>query len=397
MKRSWLYPLVILVFALFVSACADEEDFDVQDVEAADTVEEPGSDLTWIDAYTAYLEEAMTENQIPGLALALVEGDEVILAEGYGWRNVAAQAPVTADTLFHIGSTHKSMTAMLAATMVDEGQLDWDTPVVAILPSFELSDPEASEQVTMRHLLSMRSGIPDDAEDVFDSTQDSIVDMFALVAETPLLGEPGTAFSYSNISAALAGYLTVLAADPDIDDLNSLYDAYAQLLQDQVLRPIGMTNATMSVSEAQSHPDHALSYTLNANGEPVASPTYDVDGDPLAPSGSLKASAREMGLYVSTQLNRGVAPNGQRVVAAETLAETWQPYLEDYTMGWEVQEAAGLDLILHTGAYDDFISVIGFFPEEEIGFVLLINCEEAGGGLTEEAPFYLAELLTERP
>jgi len=73
--------------------------------------------------------------------------------------------PVTTGTLFHIGSTQKSMTAMMIATLVDDGLLDWDEPVINFAPSFGLSDPQAMQEVTIRHLLSMRGGIPDDAED----------------------------------------------------------------------------------------------------------------------------------------------------------------------------------------------------------------------------------------
>jgi hypothetical protein len=81
------------------------------------------------------------------------------------------------------------------------------------------------------------------------------------------------------------------------------------------------------------------------------------------------------------------------VVSEETLVETWRPYLEDYAMGWEVQTYEGVEMIFHTGAYDDFASVIGFLPELDVGFVILLNCEEAGEALIEDAPYVLVKTL----
>jgi len=125
----------------------------------------------------------------------------------------------------------------------------------------------------------------------------------------------------------------------------------------------------------------------------VLAETEDYDGDVLAPSGSLKASVTEMAKYVITQMNGGVAPNGNRVVSADNLSETWMPYLEGYGMGWEVQRYEGLEVIMHEGAYDNFISVIGFIPAYETGFVILVNSEDAGASLIEQAAEELVAII----
>lgn len=343
----------------------------------------------WLVEYAGYVQESMRNDGVPGGALAVVQGDEIVLADGYGLRDVAADAPVTAETLFHIGSTHKSMTAMMIATLVDDGLLAWDEPVVDFTPEFALSDPLATQQVTMRHLLSMRGGIPDTAEDDLDEGA-TAEDVFATIRDAPLLGMPGEEFSYSNLSTSASGYVGVLAAGEEGEDL---YAGYARLLRERVLDPIGMETATVYASKARKNSNISQSYVLSEQQTPLLSESYDNDGDALAPAGSLKANVTEMALYIATQLNRGVAPNGNRVVSAENLAETWQPYLEEYAMGWEVQEYEEVEMIIHTGAYDDFISVIGFMPEFRVGFVLLLNSEEAGENLVEDAPYVLVDLL----
>ena len=379
MKR-YLLILSILLFMPSLFACTQPEE--IEDVQEKD----------WIVEYANYIQEAIESDNIPGVAVAIVQGDEIILAEGYGLRDVANSAPVTPETLFHIGSTHKSMTAMMIATLVDDGILEWDQPVASFAPQFALSDSAATQAVTIRHLLSMSSGIPDEAEDELfeESTTD---DVFETISETSLLGMPGEAFSYSNLSASASGYLGVLATGGEQDDL---YIGYANLLQERVLNPIGMETATIYASEAQANTNYAQSYVLSSQDEPILSETYDFDGDALAPSGSLKANVNEMALYIATQLNRGVAPNGNRVVSTENLEETWQPYLEGYGMGWETLTYEDVEMIFHTGAYDDFASVIGFLPEFDIGFVVLLNSEEAGENLIEESPYVLVDILLER-
>ncbi len=379
MKRYGLFlPLWFLVLALL--ACTTSPDA----VEIA-----PETD--WLAEYTDHVQDTMDADRIPGLGLAVVQGDEIILAQGYGLRDVAQDAPVTTETLFHIGSTQKSMTAMLIATLVDDGLLDWDEPVVSFAPEFALSDARAMQEVTMRHLLSMTSGIPDDAE--YDlGVESTPEDVFDVIEETPLLGMPGERFSYSNLSASAAGYLGVIASGGEGE---GLYEGYARLLQERVLDPIGMETATIYASKAQGNSNYSQSYVLSGRGAPILSESYDFDGDALAPSGSLKANVVEMALYVIMQLNRGIAPDGNRAVSEENLSETWQPYLENYGMGWETQEYEGVEVIFHTGAFDDFASVIGFVPEFDVGFVILLNCEEAGENLIVDAPGVLVEFYVQ--
>ncbi len=165
-----------------------------------------------LDEFAAFAEAARERYDIPGMAVAIVQGSDIVFVEGFGVRNIEGDDPITPETLFHIGSTHKSVTAMLIATLVDDDLLDWDTPVVEIDPEFELSDPKSTEQVTIRHLLSMSSGIPDEAEDDFDVENSTAEDVFDLLAQIDLLDDPGEVFSYSNLSSSAAGYIGVLAA-----------------------------------------------------------------------------------------------------------------------------------------------------------------------------------------
>ena len=381
--------------ALLLSGCAGAVIADppppqaeVQSDRSTAVVTTPAqASAAWVADFAAYIQAEQKKANIPGLALAVVNSDGPLLVQGYGLADVAKNLPVDGETLFHIGSTHKSMTALLVATLVDEGVLGWDTPVVEIDPDFALSDDAATASVTLRHLLSMTSGIPDDAEeDLPDET--TVADVFAVAAEAKLLGAPGAVYSYSNISASLAGYLAALAAGSDANDLHA---GYARLLRERLLDPLGMKTATIYISEALRNPNYSLAYDTSS-GAPEALENEDIDDDALAPAGSLKASAREMGLYMQMLLNGGVAPNGKRIVLEKSLTEMWTPLLEEYGLGWEIVQAGGMRLVSHTGAVDGFVSVIGLLPEEGVGFVLLVNAEEGGGDLTDEAAEEFAKI-----
>ena len=338
---------------------------------------------------SAYVENIMEKDALPGAAIALVQGDEIIFAQGYGFRDVVKRLPVTTETLFHIGSTNKSFNAMMVATLVDEGIVDWDTPVIEYYPDFELSSQQSTNSVTFRHLLTMQSGIPDTAEDDFDIDRASSEDVFDYVQNVRLFAAPGEEFSYSNISASLAGYLAVIASGEDYLDL---YSGYEQLLMERVLDPIGMDSALIRASEAQHNPNYGKSYWLE-RGKAVEADPEDFDGDALAPSGALKVNVLDMAAYISTQLGHGVAPNRTRVVSEENLLQTWQPGLENYAMGWDVSSYKEYDFLSHEGAFDNYLCVIGFVPDLDIGFVILTNSEEAGDGLIEKAPKFLLDLM----
>ena len=395
-QKITMYWLLLLLPLLLIACTAAPTEATPQTEPVATTGSEEQTENSsttladFSDDLTQFIEDVMAEDGIPGTAVAVVQGNEIIFNQGFGYRDVENQLPVTTETLFHIGSTNKSMTALLIATLVDAGVVDWDTPVVEIDPDFELSSQEATAEVTLRHLLSMQSGIPNEAEDDFAVDYATAEDTFDFVAETALLGMPGDEFSYSNLSSSLAGYVGVIAAG---DDYDSLYDGYAQLLQQHVLKPIGMETAVVRVSEAQNNPNYGKSYILDSAGNAIAAEREDFDEDPLAPSGTLKANVTEMAYYISTHLNRGQAPNGTQVVSAENLTETWKPALENYGMGWETSEYQEMRIVSHEGAFDNYLSVIGFLPEYDIGFVILTNSEEASGQLIEESPIFIVDSL----
>ena len=147
---------------------------------------QPSFDSAGLDTF---ITQMMKDYDVPGVGLAIVENGDITYTKGYGVRDVATAAPVTPDTQFSIGSVTKSFTALGMMVLVDEGLVDLDAPVTAYIPEFELSEPEATETVTVRNLLSHTTGLVRTDASSFDLSV-TTEDIIAAAATTPLVGKP---------------------------------------------------------------------------------------------------------------------------------------------------------------------------------------------------------------
>lgn len=321
-----------------------------------------------------------------GLSYAIVDLDGVIASAGIGYADFEAQVPATADTLFHIGSTHKAMNAALVATLVDDGLLDWDDAVADVVPGYDI-DPS----MLVRHTLTMTSGISADLEDDLDLTEDSdqvAPVLFRAVGEADLLGSPGEVFSYSNISASLAGYVAAAAADEHGDA--DLHTAYLDLFTERLLDPLEMDTSTLLVSEARASGDYSLAYEHDGSG-PLEVSSIDGDVDALAPSGSLKSTANDMALFLQMLLNDGRLADGTSLISQDSVSIMFEPDLEGYAMGWEAGAGDdGTAYFSHEGSFDGYLSIIVLVPGD-VGLVVLTNSEDAASGLIAAAPQLLLD------
>lgn len=330
--------------------------------------------------------ELAEEESIPGVAYAVVDSEGIVEAGGIGFADVANEVPVTADTLFHIGSAHKAINVLLVATLVDDETIEWDTAIVEIVPDYAFD-----ESLTVRHLLTMTGGIPADAEDdlpVGAVDQAALADVvFESVESADTLAEPGAVFDYSNISASVAGYAAVLADQPESANV---HQDYLELVEDRVLGPLGMDDSFLLASEAIASGLLSRTYELEG-GVAVLLESEDTDDDLLAPSGALKSSANDMARFLQVLLADGVAPDGSSVVSSASIETMWEPALEGYAMGWEVGSVDDVPYLAHEGSFDGFLSLIMVAPDLDLGLVVLTNADTAATDLLSAAPRLLIE------
>lgn len=332
-----------------------------------------------IAEFEAYVNELLKKLEVPGASIAVVRDGEIVYEQGFGVREMGADEPVTPETLMMIGSTTKSFTTMMMAVLVDEGLMDWDTKVVDILPTFAVNDPDITQEITVRNLVCACTGVPRrDLEWVFNTdTPQQIVES---LRDYTFFTDFGEAFQYSNQMVATGGYVATLAAGGSYDNL---YADYVAALQKRVLDPIGMPNTTFSFEQVTASDNYATPHGLNMFGDYYILP-MDIEKLLLqiAPAGALWSNARDMARYMITELNEGVSPDGERVVSAENLKETWKPQVEvtadiSYGLGWMVDKYHGLRMIQHGGNTFGFTSDFAFLPEANLGVVVLSNARLA--------------------
>jgi CubicO group peptidase (beta-lactamase class C family) len=319
-----------------------------------------------------YIETTRLRYEIPGAAVVIMKGNEIILAEGFGVREVGQNEPVTPETIFPIGSTTKAINSLMIATMADEGLLDWDQPVVDIWPGFTLSDRAHAQQMRLRDLLNMDSGLPrrDLVWSGTDLTAEELVDS---LAELPLYNNVGERYYYNNQVVATGGYIAAIAAGGQYGQLRQ---AYVEQMQHRIFEPLAMTSATTDAAIAQANPNQATPHDINLYGQILPTP-YHVDTS-ITPAGGVYANALDMARFLAVQMNEGVTPEGKRIVSAQNLRETHRPqtpitYQISYGMGWFIEDYRGVEVIWHDGDVLGVKALIGFLPEADLGFVILSN------------------------
>lgn len=343
----------------------------------------------------AYIKDVLVRFDVPGAAVAVVQGDKVLMLEGFGVRERGGDAPVTPQSRMMIGSIAKTMTTMLMAQVVDKGLMAWDSPVQTILPQFSVADPTISAGMTVRNLVCACSGVPRrDLEFFFNANEMTAERVIESLRTFEFFTDFGEAFQYSNQLVATGGWVAAASAGGRYGELDQ---AYLDLVEAEVFAAIGMTHTTFSFEKVMSSDDYALPHRLSVTGSRLPLP---VDADRLvlgiAPAGAAWSTAEDMSRYLRTQMKRGVTPEGVRVVSAQNLAETWQPQVQvdataSYGLGWFVDSYKGQPLLHHGGATSGFTSELAFLPEAELGIVVLSNGRLANA-FTQAVRFRLWEL-----
>jgi len=314
-------------------------------------------------AINRYVQAELNRQRIPGLSLAVLMGDRVLMSRGYGFANVELRVPASDSTIYQSGSMGKQFTAALVEMLVGQGRLRLDDPIVRWFPE----GASVWQGITVRHLLTHTSGIAEYTDSTFDYRKDYTEDeLVKFAASRPLDFRPGERWSYSNTGYVLLGAL--------IHRVSGRF--YGDLLRDSVFKPLGMNDSRI-ISEADIVPNRADGYVLDdsvlKNQEWVA-PLLNTTAD-----GALYVTVRDLGKW-AVALNHGRVPN------QSALDTAWKPVrLNDgatypYGFGWGVFNQRGHLRIAHTGSWQGFKTVIARYPESRITVIVLANLAQAQVG-----------------
>ena len=328
-------------------------------------------------------EELMSDSGIPGMAVAVVHGGEVVYAKGFGVREVGTDERVDADTVFQLASVSKSLASTVVAHQVGTGSVSWDTPVVSKLPTFALGDPFVTQTVTVGDLFAHRSGLPDHAGDKLEDLGYDRAQILQKLRYEPL-SPFRISYAYTNFGLTAAAEAVATAAGVD----------WAQLSQDVLYTPLGMADTSSRYSDFQARPDRAVSHML-VDGKYVAHAQRDPD--PQSPAGGASGSVNDMAKWLTMVLGDGEF-QGQRIASADALLPAWTPqavasppHSPDarpgyYGYGFNVDTTpAGRQKISHSGAF-----ALG----AATNFVVIPSADVAIVALTNAAPIGVPETLT---
>ena len=369
-----------------------------------------GSDLSQVEPRSAesvlgelrdYLTWAMDAYGVPGVSLAVVQGGEVVHVEGFGVTQAGGSEPVTPDTQMMIGSVGKTITSMLVASLVDDGALGWDTPVVDLLPRFAVADEELTQRITVRDLLCACSGVPRrDLELAFNYDELTAERVVESLRGFEFFTGFGEAFQYSNQLVATAGYAAATAAGAPYGEL---FEGYESVLEERLLGPIGMAATTLDEEAVVRRGQHGSPHQLDIESGEYRPIDLAYEGlvYPVGPAGAHWSTANDMARYLITVLSLGVAPDGARVVSEENLLVTWEPQVavsatDSYGLGWIVSDYHGLPMLSHSGSTLGFSSDMVFLPDADLGVIVLANAQ-AANAFTSSVALRLVELVYDQP
>jgi CubicO group peptidase (beta-lactamase class C family) len=337
----------------------------------------------------AFIEAQRQRLNIPGISLAIVEGDQITHMRGFGQALPGGETPAP-QTSFLIGSTTKSFTALAVIQLVESGKVELDAPIQRYLPWFRVANSQDSAQITVRHLLHQTSGLPlGPAWQLladFDDSPDAIEKQARSLSTVELSQPVGSAFEYSNLNYNLLGLIIEAASG----------EPYADYVQSHIFDPLEMRHSYTSKTTAKKE-GLAIGHQTWF-GMPVAVPDLPMPIGSL-PSGQLISSAEDMGHYLIAQLNGGQYSQTQ-ILSPEGIAALHHPAVEaisagvpmgHYGMGWYINEQDQVRVIHHTGMVPDFYTYMALLPDQKKGVVLLVNANhftgelsltEVGNGLT---------------
>lgn len=339
-----------------------------------------------LDAWVARTREQF---EVPGIAVAIVKDGKVVLAKGYGTRNLGRPGDVDAHTLFGIASNTKAFTAAAIAILVDEGKLSWDDPVQKYLPQFQLADPYVTREVTIRDLLSHRTGLGLGAGDLLYWPDTTFNRAYVVTAarHLPMASSMRSRYAYNNLGFVVAGEIVAAVSGKRWEDFVCERILTPLAMNETRITSAGLDPATMNLAVP-----HSKGWRLTGTLEPISA-TEDAI---WAAAAGIKSNVTDLAKWVTVQLAGGKFPSGAALFSAKQATEMWsaqipipisnpipalkatKPQFAAYGLGWSLRDYQGRKIVTHTGGLTGMVSLTLLVPQENLGIVVLTNQEEGG-------------------
>lgn len=380
--RAYLTSAILGLFAVTAGLAQDDAPgrFSRETTALADTPRVRDA----VRLLNLWIDEQMTWQQIPGLALGVVHDDELVWAHGYGVADLETGQPVTSQTLFRMGSVTKLFTATAVMRLRDAGKLRLDDPVADHLPWFRVQIPfEGASPITVRHLLTHTSGLPREGAFPYWTTHEfpTLEELEASLPELETLSPPGAKYRYSNLGIALLGALVAEVSG----------ESYAAYVRRNILGPLGMASTTLDLprEDLRGLASEYMRKNPGAGSQVAGAGTrrqhtyYQTRA--LAPAANMISNVEDMARFASLHLPDTVSDRvteGPEILGRYTLAEMRRPqFVYDSWgggrgLGFGISHDEGTTFVVHGGWVGGHRSHLLLVPEEGIGVVAMTNGED---------------------
>ena len=339
-------------------------------------------------------DSALIKSKVPGLGFGIIKDGKVILAEGFGYKDLASKTKVTANTQFAIGSSSKAFTTMGLSILEDESLIEWDKPVRNYIPEFEMHNDFAAKEMTAVDLVCHRSGLPRH-DFLWYGSPLSRTELLQKIKYLEPSAPFRTKFQYQNLMFMTAGILTERVSEK----------TWESFIGNRIFRELGMNDSNFSVDKMQVAKDYATPH--GKSGEEILGIPYR-NIDAIGPAGSINSTVNDMLKWVQLHLSDGKVGD-KRLVSSKNLKKMHSPHKviesfrvtnfpqfhnPSYGLGWFIYDYDGTLVVQHGGNIDGFSALVYLLPEENIGMVLLTNLN--GNSVPGLLANYATDILLEK-
>ncbi len=356
----------------------------------------PSNPLAGVDSI---LERVLKDRKVAGFAIAVIEKNKIIYAKGFGYRDYEKKLPVTANTLFAIGSCTKAFTSLLIGQLNKDDKVDYDKPVREYLPALKFFNTEMNNQITVRDLMCHRTGLPRHDFSWYLFNTDSRDSLLQRIQYQEPTATPRQTWQYNNFMFLAQGMIAEKLTGK----------TWEQNIKEKIFTPLGMSSSNLSIKEWEKNPDASLGYNLYKDSSIKKMDYYNINA--MGPAGSINSSVNEMAKWVIMWINGGKV-NGKEIFPASYLKEAMSSqmiigaalpdkekpdiHFANYGFGWFLASYRGHYRVEHGGNIDGFSASTCFFPSDSIGIIVLTN--QNGSAVTSIVRNTIADrMLKEKP
>lgn len=334
-----------------------------------------------------YIRDAQQKTGVPGVAVGVVYKDKVLYLKGFGVREAGKTDPVTEDTVFQIASLSKAVGSTVVAALVSDGVVSWDAKIIDLDPSFQLREPYATSQLTIRDLYCHRSGLPGDAGNELEELGYTRDEILRRLRYMPPATSFRSTYAYSNFGLTGGGVAAAKAAGKSWEEVS----------REKLYGPLGMTHTSSLHADLLKETNVARLH-IKVDGKWAAKAIRQPDAQ--SPAGGVSSTAKDMARWLQLQIGTGKF-DGRQLIKSEVLLETHTPQIVSgtnmdtgnasfYALGWVIQyDAAGRTIWTHSGAFSKGArSVATIYPADELGIVVLANAFPSGLPEAVSATFF---------